>query len=175
MEAEPQSQSTPEERERSIAAVLAAYRERRRRRRGEDTFFGSLDCLISAAEPATRERKSDLLEEAREAGMPEPLADMLYDIAHEEGLDPGLAFDLVRSGIGVAPPPGGVSNAAQVPVSDPHLPEWFFQPSPPDELLRERMLRISFRRFRSLLEQHPEVEDAFRAFADEPDVGYFGY
>lgn len=175
MEVEPQRQSTPEEREHSIGAVLDAYRERRRRRRGEDTYFGSLDCLISAADPGTRERKSDLMEEGRAAGMPEPLTEMLYDIAQEEGIDPGLAFDLVRSGLGVAPPPGGVSNAAQVPVSDPHLPEWFFQPSTPDELLRERMLRVSFRRFRSLLEQHPEVEDAFRAFADEPDVGYFGY
>lgn len=175
MDVEPQRQSTVEERERSIDAVLAAYRERRRRRRGEDTYFGSLDCLIGAEEPGTRERKSDLMDEAEEAAMPEQLAEMLYDVAREEGIDPGLGFDLVRSGLGVAPPPEGVSNAAQAPVSDPYLPEWFFQPSTPDELLRERMLRVSFRRFRSLLEQHPEVEDAFRAFADEPDVGYFGY
>jgi hypothetical protein len=37
------------------------------------------------------------------------------------------------------------------------------------------MLRHSFRRLKSLLETHDRVEDAFRAFAAEPDVGYLGY
>jgi hypothetical protein len=37
------------------------------------------------------------------------------------------------------------------------------------------MLRMSFRRLRGLLEEHPQPEEALRAFAREPDVGHYGY
>jgi len=50
-----------------------------------------------------------------------------------------------------------------------------FPPSPPDVLLRERMLRLSLRRLRTFLERYEDVDEAFRRFADEPDVGSFGY
>jgi hypothetical protein len=42
-------------------------------------------------------------------------------------------------------------------------------------MLRERMLRVSFRRLRGLLEANDDVDQAFRLFANEPDVGHYGY
>jgi hypothetical protein len=169
------SRGTAEQRHESANGMLQAYRERRRRRRGEDTYFGSTECLFPGEDTERRQRRSEIVADAQTASMPTELAELLYEIAEEEGLDPGLAFDLVRSGLGVAPPEGGVSNAPEEPMVDRYLPEWFFPALAPDDLLRERMLRMSIRRIRSLLERYENVEDAFRAFADEPDVGYYGY
>lgn len=164
----------------SAGHVLNSYRERRRRRRGEDTYFGSSECLVrpkpdTAAEADRERRRSEILEDAEQVGMPMDLAEKLYVISGEEGLDPELAFELVRSGLGVCPPEEGISNAPSEPTAEKYLPEWMFPPIATDDLLRERTLRVSFRRLRSLLERHPEVDDAFRAFAREPDVGYPGY
>jgi hypothetical protein len=160
--------------------VLEAYRERRRRRRGEDTYFGSLDCLIERVEEGLNpddltSRRAEIMREAEEADMPMPLAELLYDIARDEGLDPALGFDLVRCGLGVLPPPEGLSNAPSEPTTDKYLPEWMFPPTPTDDVLRERMLRLSFRRLRHFLESEGDVRRALGAFASEPDVGHFGY
>jgi hypothetical protein len=103
------------------------------------------------------------------------LAEMMYDVAAEEGLDPVLAYELVCSGLGVAPPAGGVANASDQPASDKYYPTWLFPASPTDDVLRERMLRVSFRRLRSLLETHADPDEAFRAYAREPDVGVYGF
>jgi hypothetical protein len=160
--------------------ALAGYRERRRSRRGEDTYFGSLDCLLTrveanlSSEDVVR-RRDEVLAEAEDAGMSRDLAEKLYEVAREEGVDPALGFELVKCGLGVSPPEEGVSNAAQQPMADKYLPEWMFPPTPPDDLLRERMLRMSLRRLRALIETHEELDDAFRAFSREPDVGHFGY
>jgi hypothetical protein len=169
-----------DEREQQAEHVLHAYRERRRRRRGDDTYFGSADCLLTSGHREPDEgdlpnRRQEILEEAAAEGVPEALAGELYDVAREEGLDPALAFELVRSGIGVVPPPGGVSNAPEQPSTDRYVPEWLGDALPPDELLRERTLRLSFRRLRSMLVEHEEVREAFRAFVREPDVGPVGY
>jgi len=176
-----QSQSEPpqDEAQQSAAHVLNAYRERRRRRRGEDTYFGSAECLVAPGAEVTEaersRRLSEIMSDAERDGMPRDLAERLYEVAREEGIDPALAYELVRCGLGVAPPAEGVSNASDQPVSDKYLPEWMFPPTPTDTLLRERMLRFSLRRLRSLLEEHQEVDEAFRAFAREPDVGTHGY
>lgn len=166
-------------REASARHALDAFRERRRRRRAEDTYFGSADVLLGQRseplEPELERRRSDLVEAAEAEGMSHELAELLYDVALEEGLDPALGFELVRTGLGVAPPPEGLSNASAAPVMDKYLPSWMFPPEPTDHLLRERMLHISFRRLRSLLEQHPDIDEAFRRFAHEPDVGHYGY
>jgi hypothetical protein len=178
--AERRARGSLEERESRAHRVLNAFRERRRRRRADDTYFGSAHCLVERAEtgsgdPERARRLSELVEEAEGDGMPLDLVERLYEVAREEGLDPGLAYELVRCGLGVIPPPEGVSNAAEQPAADRYLPEWMFPPTPTDSLLRERMLRVSFRRLRALLEEHPEPEDAFRAFAQEPDVDVYGY
>lgn len=167
-------------REATAGRALNAYRERRRRRRAEDTYFGSADCLLVNAEAGLdaaelSRRRIDVVAEAVAAGVPPELAEMLYDVAREEGLDPVLAYELVRSGLGVSPPPDGVANAPSQPTSDKYAPEWLYPPVPTDAVLRERMLRMSFRRLRALLERHADPEEALRAFAREPDVGQYGY
>jgi len=169
------------DRETRARRALAAYSERRRARRGEDTFFGSADCLLRAAEEGLSadevgSRRSEVVSEALGTGMTPELADLLYDIAREEGLDPALAYELVRGGLGVMPPPEGLVNAPAQRETDKYAPEWVVSPAtPPDLMLRERTLRFSFRRLRRLLEEHEHVEDAVRAFALEPDVGPVGY
>ena len=169
------------ERELRADHVLNAYRERRRLRRGEDTWFGDGEGLVEVAEQgldaeALSRRRLDVIQEAVDVGMADELAEMLYDVAREEGLDPVLAFELVRSGMGVLPPAGGVDNAPEFPTADKYRPEWLEPPVDPDTQLRERTLRLSFRRLRGLLDQHPgDPAEAFRAFAREPDVGPVGY
>lgn len=173
--------SAPDRREESARHVLEAFRERRRKRRGDDTFFGS-DALV--LDPAgderptgadTQRRRVEIMEDAAELGMPEELAALLYDIALEEGLEPALGFELVRTGLGVAPPQDGLSNAPDQPTVDKYLPSWMFPPEPTERLLRERMLRVSFRRLRTILREEPDPEVALRRFASEPDVGHYGY
>ncbi|MEX2570998.1 MAG: hypothetical protein WD737_06810 [Gemmatimonadota bacterium] len=166
--------------EQSAHRALEGYRERRRRRRGEDTYFGSSAVFRQAAEEGFSveeldSRRSSILEEAQEDGLPRDLAELLYDIAGEEGLDPAVGYELVRTGLGVAPPAEGVSTVAQEPAADKYLPPWMFPATPPDQLLRERMLRVSFRRLRGFLEAEEDIDEAFRKFAREPDVGHYGY
>ena len=168
-----------EEREERASRALAAYRERRRRRRGEDTWFGVGEGLLDEEglnpEELSR-RRMDVVQEAVAVGMSDELAEMLYDIARDEGVDPALAYELVRSGMGVPPPEDGVENAPRFATSDKYRPEWLEPPVDPDTVLRERTLRFSFRRLRGLLEQHTgDAAAAFRAFAREPDVGPVGY
>ncbi len=165
--------------EQSALAVLAAYRERRRGRRGADTYFGSSDVFRAAVEdgiaPSELDSRRDaILAEAEAEGMPSELAELLYDVAREEGLDPAVGFELVRTGLGVAPP-DDFNTGSDAPVSDKYLPNWLFPATPPDRLLRERMLRVSFRRLRAILAEEEDVTQAFRNFAGEPDVGFFGY
>jgi hypothetical protein len=168
---------TLERREESARHVLHAFRERRRRRRGDDTYFGSADCFIDPGEaapehPDRERRRSEVMADAESAGMPRELAELMYDVALEEGLDPGLAFELVRSGLGVCPPPEGISNQSIAPATDKYLPPWMFPATPPDHMMRERTLHLSFRCLRSLLESTHDVEEAFRQFANEPTVGH---
>jgi GNAT superfamily N-acetyltransferase len=175
-----QDEPTMAEREERAQHALHAYRERRRRRRGEDTWFGSAEFLLSAEDAAldleeVHRRRMDVVDEAQREGMSPELAEMMYDVAREEGLDPALAYEVVRSGLGVAPPPDGVANAAQQPSSDKYYPTWLLPATSPDDVLRERMLRMSFRRLRSLLERHADAAEAFRAYAHEPDVGVYGF
>ncbi len=166
---EPQKEARPNH-------VLNAYRERRRHRRGEDTYFGSVDCIFTPADDPVRGRRfNEIVEAGTEAGMPRELAEKLYVVAEEEGLDPDLGYALVESGLGVCPPAEGLTNTSESPTTDKYLPEWILPPIPPDDLLRERRLRMSFRRLRALLAEYPEVEGALHAFADEPDVDYCGY
>jgi hypothetical protein len=146
-----------QERERRAEHVLAAYRERRRTRRGDDTWFGAAEGL---------------LEDADHGLDPEGASHRRA----EEGLDPVLAVELVRCGLGIFPPEAGLENAPDEPTTDKYRPTWLEPPIPPDEQLRERTLRVSFRRLRGLLERHAEDADAaFRAFGREPDAGPVGY
>lgn len=171
---------TTTERETRAGHVLDAYSERRRARRGEDTWFGDPRGLREGAEAGLNadelsRRRLDVVQEAVNVGMPAELAELMYDIARDEGLDPVLAFELVRSGMGVLPPEDGLDNAPRHHTTDKYRPEWLEPPVDPDTLLRERTLRISFRRLRGFLERDEDPADAFQAFAREPDVGAVGY
>ncbi len=118
-------------------------------------------------------RRASILSAAAEAGIAVETAELMYDVALEEGLDPALAFDLVRSGLVVDPPDEG--DAPNTPVADRYLPTWLF-PAVSRELLdRERLLRLSFRRLRGLVESEGDVGAAFERFAAEPDVRRRGY
>ncbi len=166
--------------ESSARRLLEGYRERRRHRRGEDTYFGSAELFLDVVNHGLSSddldnRRSSILLDAERDGVPLDLAELLYDIALEEGLDPALAYELVRTGLGVEPPADGLTTAPTEPVADRYLPAWMFPASAPDNVLRERMLRVSFRRIRSLLEDEADPDEAFRQFANQPDVGHFGY
>ena len=167
------------ERERRAEHALESWRERRRRRRANDTWFGSADGLLAddaAVDAAERaRRRMDVIAEAQAAGMSPELAEMMYDVAREEGVDPALAYELVCSGLGVAPPPDGVDTAEQQPASDKYYPTWLLPASQTDDVLRERMLRFSFRRLRAKLECHADPAEALQAYAREPDVGVYGF
>lgn len=180
MEPPSELDDTLERREESARHILHSFRERRRRRRGDDTYFGSAECFIAPTEshpehPERERRRSEVMDDAEAVGMPHELAELMYDVALEEGLDPGLAFELVRSGLGICPPAEGMSNQSIAPATDKYLPPWMFPASPPDHMMRERTLHLSLRRLRSLLESCHDVEEAFRLFANEPDVGHCGY
>ena len=73
---------SPDRRHESALHILHAYRERRRQRRGEDTYFGSVDCFIERSEAGFEQgdrerRRSELMEEAETVGMPRDLAELL--------------------------------------------------------------------------------------------------
>jgi hypothetical protein len=169
-----------ENKEASARRALESYQERRRGRRDDNTWFGDAGHLQKTVDRARAadgmdSRRASILEISDEDGVPRDLAELAFDIATEEGLDPAVGYELVRSGLGVAPPEGGVTSAPGQPEVDRYLPTWMFSPLPPDAVLRERMLRFSFRRLRSLLIEEGDPGEAFRRFANEPDVGHYGY
>ena len=125
--------------------------------------------------PPEDRRRDALAQRAMGAGHTRAYADLIYDIATEEGVDPGLAFEIVLAGVGVrelshAP----LDQWEETQVEAP--PSWVS-----DDVFRsadaapERRLRTTFRRLRSLGETQPSVEAMLQAFVREPDVGDVDY
>jgi hypothetical protein len=113
-------------------------------------------------------RRIELVDRAvEEVGLERELAEEAYDISREEGLEPAFGLELVRCGVAVCEPPD--SDLGTTSAVKGH-PEWLEPPVPAAEATRERRLRMSFRRLRSLLEERDNAEDALIAFATEPDV-----
>jgi spore cortex formation protein SpoVR/YcgB (stage V sporulation) len=153
--------------------ALRSFRER--------SGSAEAECLIGRAEalddqlPQHR-RREELLERAEsEQDMEREVAELVYELALDEGLEPAFAFELVRCGIGVQ------DHDVQV-YGDALEDEEMTASAPPEELLaaeepnseraaRERLLRSSFRRLRRHLEETDTAEAALRAFTAEPDVG----
>lgn len=122
----------------------------------------------------TGRRREQLVGRAMAAGHSREYADRIYDVAMEEHLDPALAFEIVLDGKGVrdlAPEPPDNWEEAQVEAP----PEWINEPPPAEEAERERHLRLSFRRLRSLVERSDSPDAALSAFLAEPDVGEVDY
>jgi hypothetical protein len=130
-------------------------------------------CLLQRADElenmaGRQRRRIELVERAvDEEGVERELAEEAYDLAREEGLEPAFGLELVRCGVAVCEPPD--SDLGTTAAVKGH-PEWLEPPVPRAEATRERRLRMSFRRLRSLLEERDTPEEALVAFATEPDV-----
>ena len=115
-------------------------------------------------------RHEELMEIAIQDGVAVELFEQAHELANEEGLAPAYALALVASNVGVeeliAPISGDDESIQQTP------PEWVATGDVSREAIkRERLLRAAFRRFRAHLERTISVEEAVKAFLDEPDVG----
>jgi hypothetical protein len=159
--------------------ALARYRELRA---ADGAIRTGRECLLERAralgEEEPRRRREELVEDAVAGmGLSRAEAEEVYDIAAEEGLDPAFAFELVRCGVAVYEPGGAGPVTAPGESSMRAPPEWLAGPAAPpaDVARRERRLRTTFRRLRSLLERYPTPEQALEAFAEEEDVGEYEY
>lgn len=113
------SESGPEQRIGTALGALARYRQRR-------AFDGArLDCLLERLESteddsAHRRRRAEMVGRAvTEERLPHWLAEEIYDIAREEGLEPAFAFELVRCGVAVCGPEGEPRDAPEHIQGDP--------------------------------------------------------
>ena len=118
------------------------------------------------------QRRENLVARALERGLGRPEAEEAYDVAREVGLPPAMGMALVIEGISVRPLDGG---SADVDASEAVEPEWVDAPPPAEAASRERRLRQTFRRLRSLIEDEDSPADAVRAFAREPDLETYDY
>ena len=160
-----------------LLGALARYREAAGR--GADDLLVAAPAIDMERAAASR-RREDLVRRAVAQGdFGRAQAERIHDVAREEGLEPAFAFELVRSRVAVcdAPPdvpvpPEGTSLAG--------VPEWIApsavsEPLPTEAVVRERRLRLSFRRLRGHLERSGTAEEAILSFLAEPDVGECGY
>lgn len=172
------SGSRGEARVEAALEALARYREGRARRARDggvaygDGEVSGIECLLERAPVADQRaahhrRRIELVEDAvRSAGVERELAEEVYDIAREEGVEPAFAFELVRCGVAVC----GPEEMPEAEAISTGRPPWLEPPVPGEEAARERRLRNSFRRLRGLLERHGSPEEALVEFAREPDV-----
>lgn len=140
-----------------------------------DVTAPAVDCLGRGAREATEaaaERRHEVLMERAEAeGLDREFAEKVYLLAEEEELEPVYAFLLVRCGVGVRelePPevdPDDDAAAQQAP------PGWVgAEQVELDDVVLERRLRATFRRFRAMLASHSTTDAAVQAFVGEADV-----
>ena len=129
--------------------------------------------LITEAENlgAGREhRREALIERAESRGIARGEAEMAYDLALEEGLEPAYALAVVGQGISVR----ALGETSGVETTDTE-PGWIDRPPSAEEARRERRLRDTFRRLRSFLDKGPTPRDAITRFAREPDLEPYDY
>ena len=140
-----------------------------------ERFRQLMDRAEEIAADETPRRRIELVERATAAGHSIEYADLIYDIAEEENLDPALAFEVVLHGIGVrelTPPNDDGWSETQVEAP----PKWVTEPqTAPADAASERQMRTTFRRLRSLIEQHATLPAALQAFAQQPDVAEMKY
>lgn len=146
----------------------------RRDGNGEHGLERRLARLITAAETigAGREhRREALIERAESRGLARSDAEVAYDLAVEEGLEPAYALAVVGQGISVR----NFGDSAGAEVSESVEPDWIDRPPTQREAVRERRLRETFRRLRAFLEDEPTPRDAIARFAREPDLESYDY
>ncbi len=153
--------------ERAALQALRSYRAMRLR------DGGGVECLVERAEVVEREvergrRRQEVVGRAvREGGVDRDLAEQVYDVALQEGVEPAFALELVRCGVAVGGEPEVEPDEDTIQVG---APPWLAAAPSLSEAERERRLRMSLRRLRGLLETHESAEDALIAFVQEPDV-----
>jgi hypothetical protein len=120
-------------------------------------------------------RHETLMERAEEWGVARVEAEGVYALAEEERLDPELGLLLLASGLGVRE----LDEVALDPVERGQQqapPQWVAGADlAPGEAQRERRLRLSFRRLRSLLGSSSSAAEAVERFLAEPDVVHGAY
>jgi hypothetical protein len=131
-------------------------------------------CLsrrVASLEGPVERRHEEVMEWAEaELGLERAFAEQVHGIAEEEKLAPLYAFFLIDCGVGVReleePEPEGDDEAAQQAP-----PGWVgSERIELDDVVLERRLRASFRRFRSHLASGPSPAAAVAAFLAEADV-----
>jgi hypothetical protein len=124
--------------------------------------------------PEAHRRRAELIERAvRDNSMDRDLAEYIYDVAHDENVEPAFAFELVFAGLAVCESEAAAPDAEETLVAG--APEWVETPPlPAADARRERRLRASFRRFRHLLESTDPITAA-SAYIEYPDVERCGY
>lgn len=130
--------------------------------------------LITEAENlgAGREhRREALIERAESRGLGRGEAELAYDLAIEEGLEPAYALAVVGQGISVQ----SFGGPEGVETSEAVEPDWIDRPPSAEEARRERRLRETFRRLRAFLDEEPTPRDAISRFAREPDLETYDY
>ena len=153
-----------------MSALRQAVRNHRERSEQEGRM---LSCLLERRawrEDELLRRRAELVDAAtREWGFSWALAQEVFDVAHEEGLEPGFAFELVRCGVGVCGPVADLERRLGGAAPTAGEPDWRGEPPAP-EARREWRLRSSFRRLRRLLDRCGTVDAALKAFVAEPDT-----
>jgi hypothetical protein len=124
--------------------------------------------------PETHRRRAELVDHATTVLGDRDFSEFVYDVAVAEAVDPGLAFELVFSGLAVCEPRESGLENQEILVET--APEWVQAPPVFDAVAqRERRLRSSLRRLRHMVENSSSIEAALAAYADEPDVYSCGY
>ena len=137
------------------------------------TLLARLGNIQGEANGESR-RREDLIQRVLDAGHSHEYADRIYDVALEENCDPALAIEVVLAGVGVRElMPTELDNWEETQVEAP--PQWIQEPPPVEEADRERHMRLTFRRLRSLTEQNGSSQEALKVFVREPDVGDVEY
>ena len=130
----------------------------------------SLATMASSLGDVPERRHETLMEWAERWGLDRVEAEEVYALAEEEGLEPELALKLAASGVGAVelepvsrdPAESGVQAAPPDWVAEGEVPRPVAQ--------RERRLRTSFRRLRTMVERCGSAVEAVERFAAEPDV-----
>ncbi len=139
------------------------------------TLDQRLHRLIDAVDglgAGEEERREQLVERAEGRGLSRTTAEQAYDISREERLEPALGMAVVAEGLSVRLLDEAGADVATTESSEP---EWLDDPPDPARAARERRLRTTFRRLRSLMDGDCDAREAVRAFARQPDLEQYDY
>jgi hypothetical protein len=134
---------------------------------------GCLERAVSQLSDDGAERRHDVLMRLAtdDLGLERDTAEQIYALSLEEKLEPVYAFELVRCGVGVRdlePVEQDEDDAA----AQQSPPAWVEERGVElEDADIERRLRLSFRRFRTLLETSVDAVAAAQAFVAAPDIG----